>query len=165
MCVCVCVCVCVHVHTPQQVLASAHTLAALVGVPAATGLPPAMRVMVSMTVRPGRARNSLGTSTSSKRWRVMNSSRAAICARSTHDNPSVAVHTPNTRAPRCSPDISKHTEARALNGLACRKRVAAACSPAATCKQAAALTSPARHACGCARPSRVPLHHIFILIQ
>ncbi len=39
----------------------------------------------------------------------------------------------------------------ALKGLACRKRVAAASSPAATCKQDAALTSPARHACGCAR--------------
>jgi hypothetical protein len=42
----------------------------------------------------------------------------------------------------------------ALKGLACRKRVAAASSPAATCKQGAALTSLARHACGCARPSR-----------
>ncbi len=31
----------------------------------------------------------------------------------------------------------------ALKGLACRKRVAAASSPAATCKQGAALTSPA----------------------
>ncbi len=47
----------------------------------------------------------------------------------------------------------------ALKGLACRKRVAAASSPAATCKQDAALTSPARHACGCARPSRALLCH------
>jgi hypothetical protein len=36
----------------------------------------------------------------------------------------------------------------ALKGLACRKRVAAASSPGVTCKQGAALTSPARHACG-----------------
>jgi hypothetical protein len=34
----------------------------------------------------------------------------------------------------------------ALKGLACRKRVAVASSPAATCKQGAALTSHARHA-------------------
>ncbi len=47
----------------------------------------------------------------------------------------------------------------ALKGLACRKRVTAASSPAATCKQDAALTSPARHACGCARPSRARLCH------
>ncbi len=47
----------------------------------------------------------------------------------------------------------------ALKGLACRKRVAAASSPAATCKQVAALTSPARHACGCARPSRARFGH------
>jgi hypothetical protein len=42
----------------------------------------------------------------------------------------------------------------------CRMRVAAASSPAATCnccKQDAALMSPARHACGCARPSRARL--------
>ncbi len=47
----------------------------------------------------------------------------------------------------------------ALKSQACRKRVAAASSPAATCKQDAALTSPARHACGCARPSRARLGH------
>jgi hypothetical protein len=47
----------------------------------------------------------------------------------------------------------------ALKGLACRKPVAAVSSPAATCKQGAALTSPARHACGCARPSRARLCH------
>ncbi len=47
----------------------------------------------------------------------------------------------------------------ALKGLACRKRVAAASSPATTCKQGAALTSPARHACGCARPSRARFGH------
>ncbi len=47
----------------------------------------------------------------------------------------------------------------ALKGLACRKRVAAASSPAATSKQGAALTSPARHACGCARLSRARLCH------
>jgi hypothetical protein len=40
-----------------------------------------------------------------------------------------------------------------------RKRVAAASSPAATCKQGAALTSPARHACGYARPSRARFGH------
>ncbi len=45
----------------------------------------------------------------------------------------------------------------ALKGLACRKRMAAASSPAATCKQGTVLTSPARHACGCARPSRARL--------
>ena len=45
----------------------------------------------------------------------------------------------------------------ALKGLACRKRVAAASSPATTCKQD--VTSPARHACGCARPSRARLCH------
>jgi hypothetical protein len=38
-------------------------------------------------------------------------------------------------------------------------RVAAASSPAATCKQDAELTSLARHACGCARPSRARLCH------
>jgi hypothetical protein len=52
--------------------------------------------------------------------------------------------------------LSFHPTARkrmhALKGLACRKRVAAATSPAATCKQDAALTSPTRHACGCAGP-------------
>jgi hypothetical protein len=42
----------------------------------------------------------------------------------------------------------------ALKGLAYRKLVAAASSPAATCKQGAALKSPARHACGDVRPSR-----------
>ncbi len=47
----------------------------------------------------------------------------------------------------------------ALKRLACRKRVAAASSPAATCKQDAALTSRARHAGGCARPSRARLRH------
>ncbi len=51
--------------------------------------------------------------------------------------------------------LSFHPMARkrmhVLKGLACRKRVAAASSPA-TCKQGAALTSPARHACGCVRP-------------
>ncbi len=36
----------------------------------------------------------------------------------------------------------------ALKGLACRKRVAAASSPAAACKQGAAM----QHARGCARP-------------
>ncbi len=40
----------------------------------------------------------------------------------------------------------------ALKSLACRKRVAAASWPAATCKKG--VTSPPRHACGCARPSR-----------
>jgi hypothetical protein len=54
--------------------------------------------------------------------------------------------------------LSFHTIAfkrmHALKCLACRKRVAAVSSPAATCKQGAALTSPAQHACGCARPSR-----------
>jgi hypothetical protein len=60
----------------------------------------------------------------------------------------------------------------ALKGHVCRKRVAAASSPAATCKQGvaltspaaicrqgAALTSPARNACGCTRPSRARLCH------
>ncbi len=47
----------------------------------------------------------------------------------------------------------------ALKGLACRKRMAETSSPAATCKQGAALTSPARHACGCARPSRACFGH------
>ncbi len=47
----------------------------------------------------------------------------------------------------------------ALKGLACRKRVAAASSPAATYKQGAALTSPTRHGCGCARPSRARFGH------
>ncbi len=54
--------------------------------------------------------------------------------------------------------ISKE-HVHALKGLACRKRVAAASSPAATCKQDAALTSPARHACGCARPSHARFGH------
>jgi hypothetical protein len=56
------------------------------------------------------------------------------------------------RVPKLSPYGEKRMHA--LKGLAYRKRVAAASSPAATCKQGAALTSPARHACGCARPSR-----------
>ncbi len=51
----------------------------------------------------------------------------------------------------------KHVHA--LKGLACCKWVAAACSPAATCKQGVALTSPARHACGRARPSRARFGH------
>ncbi len=46
-----------------------------------------------------------------------------------------------------------------LKGLACRKRVAAASSPAATCKQGVVITSPARHACGCARPLSARLGH------
>jgi hypothetical protein len=46
-----------------------------------------------------------------------------------------------------------------LKGLAYRKRVASASSPAATCKQDAALTSPARHACGCTRPSCTRFGH------
>ncbi len=61
------------------------------------------------------------------------------------------------RVPKFSP-YGKRACACA-QGLACRKRVAAASSPAATCKQDAALTSPARHACGCARPSRARLGH------
>ncbi len=56
-----------------------------------------------------------------------------------------------------NPMAKEHVHA--LKGLACRKRVAAASSPAATCKQDAALASPARHACGCDRPSRARLCH------
>ena len=42
----------------------------------------------------------------------------------------------------------------ALKGLACRARVAPACSPASHCKQCSALTSPSLHAHGgCASPS------------
>jgi hypothetical protein len=41
--------------------------------------------------------------------------------------------------PKFSHYIYKHMHA--LKGLACRKRAAAACSPAATCKKGAALTS------------------------
>jgi hypothetical protein len=40
-----------------------------------------------------------------------------------------------------------------------RKRVAAASSPAAPCKQVAVLKSQVRHACGCARPSRARIGH------
>ncbi len=58
---------------------------------------------------------------------------------------------------RVPPMANKHVHV--LKGLACRKRVAAASSPAAACKQDAALTSRARHACGCARPSRARLCH------
>ncbi len=47
----------------------------------------------------------------------------------------------------------------ALEGLACRKRVAPASSPASHCKQGAALMSPTLHACGCARPSRACFGH------
>ncbi len=55
----------------------------------------------------------------------------------------------------CDSDTDYGKKAYACDqGLACRKRVAAASSPAATFKQGAALTSPARHACGRARPSR-----------
>ena len=43
---------------------------------------------------------------------------------------------------RFHPMVRKHMHA--LKGLACRKRVAAASSPAATCKQGAALTSRLR---------------------
>ena len=42
----------------------------------------------------------------------------------------------------------------ALKGLICRACVAPASLPASHCKQCSALTSPAFHACGCARPSR-----------
>ena len=42
----------------------------------------------------------------------------------------------------------------ALKGLACSARVTPASSPASHCKQCSALTSPALHARGCARPSR-----------
>jgi hypothetical protein len=55
------------------------------------------------------------------------------------------------------PMARKHVHA--LKGLAYRKRVAPASSPAATCKQGAALTSPARHACGCVLPSRARFGH------
>jgi hypothetical protein len=69
----------------------------------------------------------------------------------------MAIHRRYRRVPKCSPNGKRHVHA--LKGLACRKRVAAASSPAATCKHGAALTSPARHACGCARPSRARLCH------
>jgi hypothetical protein len=49
-------------------------------------------------------------------------------------------------------------QVHALKGLVCRNRMAS--SPAATCKQGAALTSLTRHACGCARPSRARLCHM-----
>ncbi len=42
----------------------------------------------------------------------------------------------------------------ALKGLACRKRVTPASSPASHCKQCSALTSPSLQARGCASPSR-----------
>ena len=41
----------------------------------------------------------------------------------------------------------------ALEGLACRAHVTPASSPASQCKQGSALTSPSRHARGCASPS------------
>jgi hypothetical protein len=54
--------------------------------------------------------------------------------------------------PSCS-SASGKKRMHARGGLACRDRVAAASSLAATCKQGAALMSPTRHACGRARPS------------
>ncbi len=51
----------------------------------------------------------------------------------------------------------------ALKGMACRARVTPARSPASHYKQCSALTSPALHARGCARPSRARRGHKNIL--
>ncbi len=56
--------------------------------------------------------------------------------------------------PKLSPYGYGKLRVHVLKSMPFRKHVASTSSPAATCKQGAALTSPARHACGCARPSR-----------
>ncbi len=107
------------------------------------------------------------------------SGHAATSASRITDSPCRKLHTPagvDDRGAASAPTqshttsssdtvvyLSVHPMAKehvhALKGLACRKRVAVACSLAATCKQGTALTSPARHACGCTRPSRARLCH------
>jgi hypothetical protein len=77
---------------------------------------------------------------------VVGAGDAAVDLNSIDLSPMVTMFPEDGKSPyRGVPQFWTHRTKRmhALKGLACRKRVAAASSPAATCKQCAALTSPA----------------------
>jgi hypothetical protein len=111
------------------------------------------------------ARRSVAAASASVMAASVSSSRAArrVCAsftQPTHTVATAGIQTHPTSFDHSRvPTVTRLRTKHALKYLACRKRVAAASSPAATCKQGAALTSPARHACGCTRPLSARFGH------